>query len=1297
MSNIPESIPKQPALKPAEDYFRLRREGIGFIEKMGSRQWTDYNTHDPGITILEALCYAISDLAYRTGWDIKDLLTPASLSTDPNQPFPNQAFFTAREILTINPVTPDDFRRLLIDLEGVRNAWVFCKECACDFFYYAWCEQDRLMLSYQKPAQKDLQPKPVEPLGLYEILLELENDPELGDLNDRKLAQTYSIEVAGSLHSYILELRFPEWGLLEQDKFEAFITSADDPLTITLAKFSRSKVDNSFISESDLQRYWRNIFYISFNFSAGGQAIVINNVSLRIFSDVADINQLKINRLKADLGAGTKSGFIQKYRRKLQKTVAQVADAKITLHEHRNLDEDYCRISVVSVQDVAVCADVEVKPDADIEWVQAKIWFEIEQYFNPPVSFYALQELMAADVPVEDIFNGPALNNGFIKTEELQNAGLKTVLRTSDIINRLMDIEGVLAVNNLLLSKYDTEGNIMKGAADPDWDDQHGKFVFSKPEKTSAAWLLFISDLHQPRLYRNLSRFLFFKNGLPFTPRMDEANDTLMQLHGEAERPKIKNAPKDLPIPSGTYRHPEDYYPLQYSFPLTYGIGPEGLSSHVLPQRRAQAKQLKAYLMVFEQLLGNALAQLAHTAELFSLDPSVDRTYFVKEFSEIVIQGYTDLINGLDKTQLESITETSPEFHERRNRFLNHLMARFGEQFSEYALLLTNFKGRQIALDRLIEDKISFLKAYPLISHDRGKAFKYKENPCSPDNFPGIKKRVSLLLGYPNLAFFWKVVSQVNGQHYNEMFQLKDRNGKVWFEGGAISSLTTPLKNFLNTIMPKGETDTYEIVYESGQFQFELKDSNGNLLDKYPVLSTKKVEARALMDALLKAFREIIVKMIQPDTYEIVKESDKFRLKLNNSGNALGQHPALFNTMTAAQVLGEELLRWSANERAIVVEHLLLRPKFPGDALYPACTDRTCKTCGDEDPYSFRLTFVMPGWTSPYNDNMELRRFAERTLQQETPAHLLGKICWVGNDGYIESLCDPVISELAELLITNGLTDDSVKPVEIEVCACAIALYSAFSEVFKVWYEDKTLDFMQPDALKTILEAEFNAKVKASEIACTTVLEATLWTAIQQVMVKHFQQIAIYGWQFERFEDAWCKWLQANAKIDWTEVRLQQRVLVLLEAGLDPAKPSPSKEDLCKCAAKIISDYAVTFYDWMQQKIADITDEDSWEVFGDLPQPIIAACNNVILSEPTIQKLTELLVGRTVNENFVPGLYNGWVEVSYRLWVVVNLLSQLRNTYPGATLHDCDDGSDQNPVRLDNTALGNYPLRPSAT
>src|SRR5262249_24598336 len=153
------------------------------------------------------------------------------------------------------------------------------------------------------------------------------------------------------------------------------------------------------------------------------------------------------------------------------------------------------------------------------------------------------------------------------------------------------------------------------------------------------------------------------------------------------------------------------------------------------------ARQLKAYLMVFEQLLGDALAQLAHTADLCSLDPKIRRTYFVTLFSDALIKGFAEIAKpGMTQAAIKAMTETQPESYEGRNRFLNHLLARFGEDFGEYALLLTDAAGKQVAQQRLIENKIAFLKRYPKISHDRGKAFDYTHDPCSEDNYPGIKK-----------------------------------------------------------------------------------------------------------------------------------------------------------------------------------------------------------------------------------------------------------------------------------------------------------------------------------------------------------------------------------------------------------------------------------------------------------------------------------------------------------------------------------------------------------------------------
>jgi hypothetical protein len=794
-----------------------------------------------------------------------------------------------------------------------------------------------------------------------------------------------------------------------------------------------------------------------------------------------------------------------------------------------------------------------------------------------------------------------------------------------------MDIEGVVAVNNLLLTRYDAEGHVVKGIADPTWQGgQNGGPIF-EPSKVSASWLLVIGDKRQPRLYHNLSRFLFYKNGLPFLPRKDEAYDTLVQLRGEAERPRLHGPPEDLPIPAGTFRHPDDYAPVQYGFPLTYGIGREGLPSHASASRRAQAKQMKAYLMVFEQLLGNAFAQIANTAKLFSLDPQVDRTYFVKEFNEALIHGYTELVgNGFTIAELERMAESPPEFHERRNRFLDHIMARFGEQFGEYALLLTNLQGEQGARDRLIADKMSFVNAYPMISRNRGKAFDYSRDPCSPVNIPGLKKRVSLLLGYPDLTFTW-VVANPAADQYPVAFTLADQNGSIWLDGSL--SVTSP--------------------------------------------GPDRVENHA--------FRDLVRRMMRVEAYVIVSEDGRFRLLLKDKdGNLIGRHPALLQTMSDAKSLRDELLGWSSNERAIVVEHLLLRPKFPGDALFPACTDGPCKTCGDEDPYSFRLTFVMPGWTSPFNVNLEMRGFADRTILQETPSHLLGKTCWVGNDGFIENPCAPVIDELAELLLTKGRTVGNTKPTETDACSCALAIYKAFSRFFQQWYEDKILTYFHSDALAALLDAEFRAKVNPADLSCAAVLDEPLWADVLVVMVKYFGHVARAGWQFERFGDAWCAWLEVNAGFDWTEERVQDRVEAILRRNIkaDHGAKLPEKDELCKCAASIVTKYGTAFYRWMDANVkAGLAFE---ELSPFTPDPI-TLCAGLTFEPGTEATVTALLKDR----------YDAYKEVSYRLWIVVNLLADLRNTYPGATLHDCDEGSDENPVRLGKTALGNVPLRPT--
>lgn len=174
-------------LLPAEDFQALRRQGIEQIEKLGSNSWNEYNASDPGITILEAVCYAITDLAYRTGFDMKDLLAPQQLNNDTW----DKVFYTARQILHNSPLTINDYRKLIVDVDGIRNAWIeISKDYEVPMYVdYTFEQKDDQGILIENPCDKgktcqgrlEIDPnapssKIVELNGLYNVIIEFEDN-----------------------------------------------------------------------------------------------------------------------------------------------------------------------------------------------------------------------------------------------------------------------------------------------------------------------------------------------------------------------------------------------------------------------------------------------------------------------------------------------------------------------------------------------------------------------------------------------------------------------------------------------------------------------------------------------------------------------------------------------------------------------------------------------------------------------------------------------------------------------------------------------------------------------------------------------------------------------------------------------------------------------------------------------------------------------------------------------------------------------------------------------------------------
>jgi hypothetical protein len=806
------TISKTNKLLPSQDYQLLRKAGLNHIEKLSHKIWTDYNVHDPGITILELLCYTTTDLGYRTAFETRDILAsdPQSAESEPDQ------FFTAAQIFPCNPITLTDFRKLLVDLKGVKNAWL---EISDKNEVPVYVDAENNTLTYVKDSGNEA----VQLNGLYNILIELED----GDETD----------------------------------------------------------------------------------------------ATSVFKRVIDC-----------------------------------------YHAHRNLCEDYYSIDTIEYEDIAVCADIEVTPDADMDEILAQIYHNLCRYFSPQINFYTIEELLTRGKTIDEIFEGPLLDHGFIDSDELAQADLRRQLRGSDIINFIMDIPGVVAVKNLLLTSY--RGGV--------------------PKQIDKTWILDLSDDNSvARLDIEKSKFVFYKDILPYIADKDKATRGLAELNQLNRKYKLQGHQKDLPIPQGEFMDIEDYYPVQNEFPLVYGIGEVGLPQSASAERKAQAKQLKAYLLFFEQLLANYLSQLANVRHLFAYDDSVAQTYFVQELSEI--KKLDELF--LDYSQFTSdhygIAENQALYEKRRNRFLNHLMGRFCEEITEYSLLMYALLGKE-APPKLIKDKIAFLSDYPQISSERSKAFDYKNAAelWDSDNVAGMIKRVSRLLGFENiqrrhLACRNLIVEKTGDNYIIKLLDPEDTEKTV------LTSIAYPdeecAEGILHYILSHGDNrDNYVSTSDgAGKFYFNFKN----------------------------------------DCDEVIAVSQAFN--------------------TAAE-RNDELLRvidfFKQNcdiEGLYVVEHILLRPKTKAYQLLPVCVRKpeeetqdgidapksqagVSTSCPDEDPYSFRISVILPSWPEKFRD-VNFRRFVEKTIRMETPAHIFPRICYVDLKQMIafEDAYKPWLEEIA--------------------------------------------------------------------------------------------------------------------------------------------------------------------------------------------------------------------------------------------------------------------------------------------
>ena len=898
---------------------------------------------------MEALCYALTELAYRCEFDINDLVTDTNGTI-----VGGQVFFTAKQILTNNPLTIDDYRKLLIDLDGVHNAWLFADDTQKDMNgndipineapIYANCKEDTL--------QYDPTDTPLFLSGLYRVLLDLDDDNEYGDLNNGEVV----------LENPALTGKFPKgafWFSIELPPWK----TADFYLANAAA--DKNNVSTIFIS-GEPDQWIGNLtltngstlqFNISISKKPSSNTVVTADVQTMFTEDQFQFVQ----------------DIFSFYSKKIQKAQLIVKRAIKTLQEHRNLCEDFLYVTTVDDEEVAFCFDVDVMPSADIEKVEAEIFYAIENYLNPSIDFYSLKEMLDKGTPVDEIFEGVVLQHGFIDTVQLESTQLRKVIYTSDIINLLMDIDGVIAIRNFVMTKYGADGKPVPG------------FLGLK-------WCMTISDLHKPVLSTDKSKILLFKNQFPFIANYDEVHDTISLLHAERSRAKLNGLEDDLPIPTGKHRDTETFWPVQYDFPQTYGIGINGLPDNATELREAQQRQLKAYLMFYEQLLADFLSQLSNSYKLFSTD-NITHTYFaqflkdIKEIDPVYAKNgpivlLEDAIVNADSTvqpknSWQDLYEAKDIFEDRRSRFLDHLLARFAESFNDYALLMytINYNDQteeKIDFSELTDSKIRTLKAYDDISSNRGKAYNYFPQDSNfnidtsklwnTDNVSGLEKRISFLTG------------------------IKDYTSRF-------------LSCIKNTEILCNEKE----VTENGETKLKCFHS----FSVFSLTGVKFISKEYDLKSDAEAALQKVIELGTDASNYTINNSDPVIISLSNLLTNLTDSGTIFHKAGDAQNAINQIaieFKNACNDPAglHLIEHILLRPREeitpPAkmfDLMQVCLHDCDCPC--ELDPYSFRASVVLPYWPDHF-DSLAFREYFENKIREEAPAHIMLKICWLNNE-----------------------------------------------------------------------------------------------------------------------------------------------------------------------------------------------------------------------------------------------------------------------------------------------------------
>lgn len=577
-----------------------------------------------------------------------------------------------------------------------------------------------------------------------------------------------------------------------------------------------------------------------------------------------------------------------------------------TLNNYRNLGEDFEAIRALLPLPLSIRGHLMVNPAFLVENVLARVLFELSNFVTPPVGFQSRKELEELGMGIEDIFDGPMPKHGFVNLESLKTSGLIPhweIPSTAELLSLIRDIEGVDGISDIDVGVYVEDFSLPQGfnlVEKFKGEEEHDGFYLTVSlEKLPRGHR--VKDIQRPRrdlpedfyllgdteqvpdgFYPQLDtpsilnqRFLRCTvEGLEYDYQVENVSKTLERLHAELmtqyQHPIVY--PQHRPRSNRTAKELTSYYSVQNHFPEVYGIGRFGVSKNRPVEWRYYARNLKSYLFFYEQIMAGYLTQLVEFWRLFSLKEDIPQTYFHQVPD--MPNRHLVLRDDQDPESLgEIIQKISNKFDpvgDRRNRSLDHLLARFGEEFlsdSYSALTRNTVEETQVKFEEeMIKGKIKFLRNISELTKDRGRGNNYlgfgggSVPTDAVFHSNALSKRLALLFNmkdHMNMSLS-ESVRAAKGVSFNPAKTAKPKSTR----GKAGFTFSASQQDILQTVLKDGlSRDNFAITEDADkkeQFLVFFGPTAGFGGGSDPVFQSNSYEkCEAAVTALIRRVREL--------------------------------------------------------------------------------------------------------------------------------------------------------------------------------------------------------------------------------------------------------------------------------------------------------------------------------------------------------------------------------------------------------------------------------------------------------